>query len=477
MTRKNDVKGLLEMNSKSTSHILPIGFAAPHTLSGLPKNTPIIVAYSGGSDSGALLDMVVRYAEKNQAKVYAAHVNHGIRGKEADRDEEFCRKAAKKYGIEIFILRADVPEIARQTGKSIETAARDVRYEYFSKLMTEKNIPILCVAHNADDNFETILFNISRGSGLSGVCGIPRTRDFEGGIIIRPLLEMSKEDINKYCSDNNIDYVIDSTNTDTEYTRNRIRSCVIPELKSICPGAERAAARLSATLREDSLCLESMATWFLDEARDGFFIETEKLCGSPYSIASRALMSLYTEISNGGSLEYTHIKSLFELAERSVPHSSLDLPGNIKAVIENSRLGFVITDSAKKDLSYDPFYLELKEGCNHISEINTDIALEYTENNINIYKKSMNLLIDSAKIVGVLYARDRRTGEKIRINSMGKSIKKLLCDNKVPLELRNRLPVICDDTGIIGMPFIGVADSHKPTRSYEKTIHIEIKLM
>ena len=477
MTCKNDLKGLFEMDLKNTAFALPNAFTPPHILSGLPKSTPILVAYSGGSDSGALLDMIVRYADKNQAKVYAAHVNHGIRGEEADRDEEFCRKAAQKYGIEIFVLKADVPEIARQSGKSIETAARDVRYEYFSRIMTENDIPLLCVAHNADDNFETILFNISRGSGLSGVSGIPRTRDFEGGMIIRPILEMSKDDINKYCFENNIEYVTDSTNTDTEYTRNRIRSFVIPELKSICPGAERAAARLSATLREDSLCLESMAAWFLEETREGSFIETEKLCGSPYSIASRALMSLYTEISHGASLEYTHIKALFELAERNVPHSSIDLPMNIKAVIENSRLGFVISSGKEKKDSYESFSIELKEGANHIPQINTDIVLEYTENNINIYKKSIKLSIDSAKIVGALYARERRSGEKIRLNSMGKSIKKLLCDNKVPLEIRARLPVICDDSGIVAVPFIGVSDAYRPTKNTQKVIRIDINFI
>ena len=200
---------------------LPNGFKAPHILSGMPADTPILVAYSGGADSGALLNMVLSYAKGSGAPVYAAHINHGIRGAEADRDEEFCRKTAEKYGIEIFVLRADVPAIAKMRKKSVETAAREVRYEFFSKVMLENNIPLLCVAHNADDNLETILFNISRGSGLSGVCGIPRTRKIRGGIMIRPILEISKSDINSYCSENNIEYVTDSTNLDDDYTRNR----------------------------------------------------------------------------------------------------------------------------------------------------------------------------------------------------------------------------------------------------------------
>ena len=168
---------------------------------------------------------------------------------------------------------------------------------------------------------------------------------------------------------------------------------------------------------------------------------------------------------------------MFELAERNVPHSSIDLPMNIKAVIENSRLGFVISSGKEKKDSYESFSVELKEGANHIPQINTDIVLEYTENNINIYKKSIKLSIDSAKIVGALYARERRSGEKIRLNSMGKSIKKLLCDNKVPLEIRARLPVICDDSGIVAVPFIGVSDAYRPTKNTQKVIRIDINFI
>ena len=140
---------------------LPIGFTSPDILSGLPKDTPILVAFSGGADSSALLSMTVEYARQSGAKIYAAHVNHCIRGDEADRDEEFCRKVAAGYGIEIFVLRADVPKLARERGESIETAARNVRYEFFSDIMKKHSIPILATAHNANDNLETVIFNIA----------------------------------------------------------------------------------------------------------------------------------------------------------------------------------------------------------------------------------------------------------------------------------------------------------------------------
>ena len=192
------------MNNNSA---IPKKFIPPHTLTGQSANASLLVAYSGGADSGALLHMVLAYAKENGAQVYAAHVNHGIRGAEADRDEEFCRATAEKYGIELFTLRADVPRIAAAEQKSIETAARDVRYAFFSDVMKKHGIKTLCVAHNADDNLETIIFNIARGSALGGVCGIPLTRDIDGGTIVRPMLSISKADILEYCSVNNIKYV------------------------------------------------------------------------------------------------------------------------------------------------------------------------------------------------------------------------------------------------------------------------------
>ena len=464
------------MSLEKTKQKLPQGFISPHALAGLPDNTPILVAFSGGADSGALLDMTAKYAKRCGAKLYAAHVNHGIRGAEADRDEAFCKKTADKYGIEIFTLRADVPSIAEKQQKSIETAARDVRYEYFSKLMVEHDIPILCVAHNADDNLETIIFNIARGSGLSGVCGIPQTRDCKGGIIVRPILEMSKDDIKKYCLENNIEYVTDSTNTDTDYSRNRIRALIIPELKKICPAAESAAARLSANLRADARCLDSMAACFLEENRDGFSIDTKKINDSPSAITSRAIMTLFYEISGGEDLEYPHIKAIFELSKKAISHSSLDLPAGVRAVIENGKLCFTKAPPPPKNIISEEFCVTLSEGNFFISQINAEIIFGDTKKDKNIYKKSMKLFIDSAKIVGTVTARSRMPKDKIKMNSMGKSVKKLMCDKKIPQYIRPRLPMICDDSGIIAIPMLGIKDGYHP-KDTESTLCIEFNLM
>ena len=179
----------------------------PHVLSHMPSDSPILLALSGGADSRALLSLLCEYCRESGAPLYAAHVNHMIRGNDAVRDRDFCRDICHDSGVECFTLDCDVPAIARERGIGIEQAAREVRYEFFMSLMREHGIPILATAHNADDLLETLVFNISRGCGLRGIGSIPEAREFGDGVLIRPLLHASKDDIIEYCRGNGLDFV------------------------------------------------------------------------------------------------------------------------------------------------------------------------------------------------------------------------------------------------------------------------------
>ena len=438
-----------------SSKELPLEFTPPHLLSGLDADTPILAGFSGGADSTAMLYMLSVYGRSTGAKIYAAHINHGIRGAEADRDEQFCRSLCDTLGIELFVLKADVPKIAKDTGESIETAARNVRYEFFENVMRENDISLLATAHNANDNLETMLFNMARGTSLSGMCGIPETRPCEGGTVIRPILRMQKSDILSFCNENGLEFVTDSTNADTDYTRNKIRAEIIPALLEINSGAVKNAARLSKTLTADSLCLESMKNMFLEGLSDGCSVETEKLNGSPDAIVNRALLSLYSDISGGESLEAVHVTALRRLSAEEVPHSSVTLPKGIEAVIEDRRLVF---RRIVKKQDIEAYSIPLSEGNNPISQTNCEIVIVNSQNTKNIYKNSTLLSIDFAKINGSLFARSRLAGDKILMGGMHKSVKKLMCDKKIPLELRSRIPVICDGNGIVAIPFVGIRD-------------------
>lgn len=456
------------------SATLPKHFTSPHELSGFSSNTPILLGFSGGADSTALLHMLCIYGASTGAPIYAAHVHHGIRGEEADRDEEFCRSTAQSLGIPLFVHHADVPALAKEYGESVETTARRVRYRFFGELMREHSISILVTAHNANDNLETMLFNLIRGSGLSGMCGIPTSRLCDGGVLVRPIHRMTRKEIFDYCRKHHLSYVNDSTNTDTDYTRNRIRSEILPQLTAINPCAVEHAARLAETLRSDHLCLESMARMFLEELRQGDALETEKINGSPDAIVTRALRELYREISDGKSLEYTHLLALKQLSEKSVPHSSVTLPYGWEAVIEDGWLRF----QKKESLSpTEPFRIPLKNGKNTISQIACEIIMGTSQNTKNIYKNSIQFRMDSAKIKGILYARSRLPGDRIQMSGMHKSIKKLFGEKKIPLALRGRLPILCDDDGIAAIPLIGMRDGLSPQKISDSNIILGIDLI
>lgn len=443
--------------------ILPREFKLPELLSGLDAQEPILLGLSGGADSSALLIMLAEYAKQVGSRIYAAHLNHGIRGDEADRDEQFCKELCSRVGVEFFSKKLDIPSIASASGESVETAARNARYDFFYKIMKEMGIKILATAHNADDNLETLLFNIARGTGLGGLCGIPESRPIGDCVVIRPILTMEKEKIISFCENNGLSFVTDSTNADNEYTRNKIRNRIIPILKEINPNAVRNASRMTESLKDDSLCLQSMADWFVEELGGNYSIELEKLCGSPSSIVNRALIRLYDEITGGKSLEATHINAIKELAKKGIPHSSISLPNGIEARVENDRL--CLLTKGNTNFSFDAFNVLLSNGKNEITDAEVEIFLNDLNYSKNIYKKSILLSIESDTIDGALVARSRAPGDKILLGGMHKSVKKLYNEKKIPLELRKRIPIICDKSGIIAIPFIGIRDGARAKQS------------
>lgn len=451
---------------------LPKSFAPPHALVGAKDTDAVLLGFSGGADSSALLHMLSVHSKELGFKLYAAHINHGIRGEEADRDERFCVETAKKHGIEIFVLRADVPRIAKESGESIETAARKVRYDFFEELMKKHSIPLLATAHNANDDLETVLFNLSRGAGLDGLCGIPQTRQINGGYIVRPILKMSREEILEYCNENSLSFVTDSTNSDTDYTRNKIRAKIIPSLLSINAAAIKNVSRSKENLREDAIYLWQEADKFLiKNSKDGK-ISLKALQKAPSPIFNRAVMRAYSELSEGVSLDSAHLESIKKLVTKGEMHSSIDLPSSIEAVIEEGLLFRKKSEAAQIE-QYD---LEISHGNNYISQTNCEIIIGNSQRKINVYKKSILLYIDFDKIKGVLRVRNRIAGDRILENGMHKSLKKLACDRKVPLELRSRIPVIYDDEGIVALPFVSVRDGLKTSESNKNALPLQFYL-
>lgn len=409
----------------------------------------VLVALSGGADSTALLLGTVRLAEKCGFKVFASHVNHKIRGVEADRDEKFCRELCDGLGVKLFVAKLDVPALAKSRGESLELCARNVRYAALENFRQKKKIDFIATAHNADDNAETVLHNLIRGTGLDGLAGIPKKRDS----IIRPLLGFYRREIEEYLASLAASCVTDSTNTDTEYTRNFLRHVILPVMRRVNPSVSETINRLSRFAAEDSC-------FIAEELKKR---ENEKLSTLPFSLLSRRVNQLYSE-KTGERLSGLHIESICD-ALYNKKNTVLSLPDGYLAKIRGGKLSFVQEEKL-------PVVEETKlsEGENVLcgglitvtvrrGEAPSKKSKAYvgykTENG---FCTTLAVSLDEDAVKGEIHVRPRKNGDKVLSLGVNKSVKRCFINNKVPVELREAIPVVCDDEGIIFVPFVGAAD-------------------
>ncbi len=428
----------------------------------------VLIGYSGGADSSALLHILSEVCKKNGLQLHAVHVHHGIRGAEADRDAEFCKAECARLGIRLTLEYVDVPSLAANSGRGIEETARACRYEAFFSILSE-NSELTCIAtaHNADDNAETVIFNLARGSGIDGLRGIPPVRTESGVRIIRPLIASSKGDILGYCDENGIEYIFDSTNADTAYTRNYIRHEILPRFASLNPSFLEAVGRMSANLRVDSQYIEEEAKRFAKHHVQNGKIDAAILAKAPQAIASRIVSAMYRD-AGGHMLERVHAESLLALAKNANEGSSISLGGKIRAKIEDCKLYF----TSASDTAPPVFCKPLHPGANRFDELGFAIYLSNeskphkdlqkdNETLQNIYKLSILTQVNSDKISNVLFARSRRDGDSYVFGKMTRKLKKLYNDRGISPAKRAMIPVICDDDGIVWVPGFPAADRVK----------------
>lgn len=442
-----------------------LDFGMTHKMNG------ILVGYSGGADSGALLHYLHKYSIDHNIHIAAVHVNHGIRGEEADRDEQFCRDVCNSLGIELFVERFDVPEIARKEGKGIEEAARNVRYWTFHRLINEhEELNHIALAHHAEDNMETVIFNMLRGSGTRGLAGIPPVR---GERIIRPLIYCTKSEIVGYCIANDIVYVNDTTNSDIDYTRNYIRSEILPKLAHINPSPEIAISQLCTLLRNDEVYIQGQAMKFVKENGIETSCERKLLASLEPAVSSRVIRYMYDRCAEHmygcerpcTGLDFTHVRSVSRIVCCGGAHSRISLPQRICAAVEGEEFFFISESEYESKYKYIPeFWIPLDEGLHDIPELDAKILIsrapdtEFELKYKNIYKIFIHKNLASDKINGRIYIRNRAPGDKIEQGGMSKLTKKLYCENKIPLDIRNILPVFCDNEGILWIPYMNARD-------------------
>lgn len=442
-----------------------IFYTSPQTLASLPQSTPVLLALSGGEDSCVLFDLILKDSKKNGFVLHAAHFNHHIRGKDAERDADFCLALAKANSIPFHLGEADVPALAQINGNSIESEAREQRYAFFEKIMRENNIPILVTAHHADDNVESVLLHILRGSGIQGLCGISECRTFANDFfIVRPILKTEKEAITTYCKENCLGFVTDNTNYDLDYSRNRIRALLTPEMKNLQPNLCSVISRLAESASEANDFILNSAINFIEAECQENGIPLDKFNQLAKIVKANVISIAFKNVS-GKTLERVHIDDVIMLCEKAEPHSSISLPAKFCAKIENERLLF--TNKTQKTQKTD-FCIPLAEG-EFILPLTHACACARTHVLINIEKNPVNfpsnddisLDLNANLIDCDAHFRPRCEGDVIFADKMNKKAKKLICEKKIPLEIRNVLPILVSKNEILWIPCVAVCDKVK----------------
>lgn len=399
----------------------------------LPRDGAILCAVSGGADSMCLLHMIY----SRGIKVVAAHFEHGIRGEESLRDARFVESWCREAGIDCVIGHGTVPSCAAERGLGLEQAARELRYAFLEKTAAEQGCKYIATAHNADDNVETVIFNLARGGGTLGLKGIPRER----GYFIRPLLDMSRREIERYLEKNAIPHVEDGSNASDDYSRNLIRHHVTPVLRRINPELHLAVGRTAKLLEQDEDCLGAMADSFIREYYDGESLPVSELRQLHRAVSSRVLRRLCNE-----SLSFEHVEQALKLLE-GTERKYLDLPGQ-RLCRQQGRLYF-----SPGEIVSIPDRELIPGRWTAVPELGLELLAEYGDNDAEVNGLFKTCRLKCENICSSVYCTGRKAGDRLRPAGRGctKSLKSLFNEAGYTRERRSRTLVLRDGKGILAV--------------------------
>lgn len=424
----------------------------------IQEGDKVLIALSGGPDSVCLLNIMNNLKKELNITLFAAHINHCLRGKEADEDEAYVKEICNRLGIECYVKRADINRIAKERGVSSEMAGREVRYSFFEELREKLGIQKIALAHNANDQTETILMRLMRGTGIEGLIGIRPVRD---EAFIRPILVLERFEIENYCLVNKLNPRIDKTNLETIYTRNKIRLELIPYIqKNFNEDITNTLNRLSQLVAKDNEYLECVSLQKFNKYCK-YYMKKELIISKEAFEEHEAVLSRIIRIALNkffGSLynlEKIHIYDIITLQKQGTG-KVINLPGGI--IVENRYEDIVIRNSldlisSKKEIYYNIRKEELseevlKKGMQIQLEdfkASLSIRLIKDKNNINFNSNPLVKYFDYDKIKEGIIIRNRKDGDKFIPYGMkgNKKLKDLFMDLKIPKFERDSIPLVC----------------------------------
>ncbi len=416
----------------------------------LPDGGKVLCGVSGGADSMALLLALRELSDKLDIEPVAAHYNHMLRGEESERDELFVRGFCERNGVPAVFGRGDVASEAQRRKMSVEACARDMRYDFFEAAARGAGASFIATAHNSDDNAETVIFNLARGSSLRGLCGIPPVR----GNIIRPLLCVTRAEIEAFLLENGVPWIEDSTNTDARYTRNLIRNEIMPVLRRINPRvSERIFETTSLLRRDENFLAETALTALKGSAPNEASINLNRLCSIAPALRGRVAAMLYVRAGGDArALTGRHIEDILGLCRSISPSARLSLPGGIEAFRRYDELCFGQIPASER---FSAAKIAPGQG---ISLPGFELWCEKLSVNEKFIQHEHTFYIKCANIKGAVLIRSREKGDIIRMSGISKQLKKLMIEKKIPARLRDGIPVVCDEEGILAVYGVGASD-------------------
>ncbi|MGL4741895.1 MAG: tRNA lysidine(34) synthetase TilS [Sarcina sp.] len=438
----------------------------------------VLVALSGGPDSVCLLHLLSVLRKDLGIKIFAAHVNHLIRGEEAFNDEEYARSLCESLDIKFFAKRVKVEQVAKEKGISTEMAGRDERYNFFDEIRKRENIDKIAIAHNANDQAETLIMRIMRGTGLEGLVGIKPIR---GGIFIRPILSLTRDEIESYCDINNLQPKIDKTNLEDIYSRNKVRINMIPYIKEhFNPDIVTTMNRLAHNALVDSKFIDSVVDEKYDiycNNRGNSIVISADAFSCDEAIITRVVRRALMKVSNVfNNFELKHIYDVLAL-QKGETGKRISLTNDIIAI--NQYADIVIANKFDLEEYSDDEEISFKikdiiENSKEVKFNSYNFKFEIIENDGQINFNNAKEKYFNFDDVEVITLRTRKNGDKIMPfgSKVSKKLKDIFISSKVPKEDRDRIPVLVFDDNISWIVGLRTSELFKINQKNRKLLKI-----
>ena len=459
----------------------------------LKSRDAVVVGVSGGPDSVALLHVLLKFSSKYSLRLGVAHLNHSLRQDDSDRDADFVSDLAKKFNLPCYIKKEDICKYKLEKKLSLEEAARHVRYSFFNQVAEDKQFNKIALGHHSDDNAELVLMNLFRGSGPLGLSGIPKVRNRK---IIRPLIELKRDELIDFLHKNELKYVSDTSNRDTRYIRNRIRHNLIPLLKTsynpkIIDTLNRLASIVS-TEEEwmDGIILLAFKQTVLSIENDNVTLSVPRLCDEHLAVQRRIIRKAIATIKGDlRRIRFSHIDSALGLLESRSAHGNLDLPNRITiqrsggiliVTRQKNALRYLDVKSARAPTTAFTYKIE-KPGSIFIEEIGMHVRFtEMVVKDLPDLSRSgqETAFFDWDSISFPMVLRNFQPGDRFKpLGVMGtQKVKKYFIDKKVSKAERAKCAILLSQGEIIWLVGYRIDETVKVIPSTRKVLKVELFL-